>query len=196
MTVQVAVFLVLDVVARPCPQRLRLVDVLVLERSLALLLHAHRKGDVVGVAAHQRAQPHRIGEFLRLLLQVQHHAGAALGPRDGLDRELPVGARLPAHGFLRRGIGTARKHLDALGDDERRIESNAELADELRILLLVAGQAFEEFRGTGLSDRAQVRDRFLAAHADAVVAYRQRGTLGIAVDPDRQVVILAEQVRI
>ena len=55
--VEIAVFLVGDLAARTGPQRLRLVDVLVLERRRALLLHAHRKGDVIGVAAHQRAQP-------------------------------------------------------------------------------------------------------------------------------------------
>src|SRR3984957_1874256 len=77
VAVQVAVFLVLDLAARPGPQRLRLVDVLVVERGDALLLHAHRKGNVIGVAAHQRAQPHRVGEFLRVVLEVQHHAGAA-----------------------------------------------------------------------------------------------------------------------
>ena len=71
------------------------------------------------------------------------------------------------------GIGAARQHLDPVGDDEGRIEADAELADQLRILLLVAGQALEELGGARLGDGAQVRDRFVAAHADAVVADRQ-----------------------
>ena len=50
------------------------------------------------------------------------------------------------------------------------IEADAELADQLRVLLLVAGQALEELGGAGLGDGAEVRDRLLAGHADAVVA--------------------------
>ena len=111
-------------------------------------------------------------------------------------RELPVGARLPAHAGSAGGIGPARQHLDPVGDDEGRIEADAELADELRILLLIAGQALEELGGTGLGDGAQVRDRLLAAHADAVVADRQGARLRIGVDPDRQLAVRAEQLRL
>ena len=45
-----------------------------------------------------------------------------------------------------RGIQAraARINVDAVGDDERRIEADAELADQLRVLLLVAGHARQE----------------------------------------------------
>ena len=55
--------------------------------------------------------------------------------------------------------GAARQHLDAVGHDEGRIEADAELADELRVLLLVAGELLEELGGAGLGDGAEVRDR-------------------------------------
>src|SRR5665213_3444730 len=76
---------------RTGPQRLSLVDVLVFQRGRALLVHAHREGDVIGVAAHQGAQAETVGKLLGLGLQVQYHAGAALGARHGLDRELAIG---------------------------------------------------------------------------------------------------------
>ena len=69
---------------------------------------------MVGVAPHQAAQTIGVGELARVFLQVQHDAGAALGARDGLDREVPVRAGRPAHGFIRRGGGTgAVNDLDA-----------------------------------------------------------------------------------
>ena len=59
------------------------------------------------------------------------------GALDGLDRELAIGAGLPAHAAAPAGSPALRvQHFDAVGDDEGRIEADAELADELRVLLL------------------------------------------------------------
>ena len=99
-------------------------------------------------------------------------------PRSGSStvatRELAVAARLPVH--ARSGIepGAARIDVDPVGDDERGIEADAELADQLRVLLLVAGHAREEFGGARLGNRAEMLDRLLAAHADAVVGNGDR----------------------
>src|ERR1017187_767258 len=196
MAVEVAVFLVLELRARSRPQRLRLVDILVLEGGRSLLLHAHRESDVIGIAAHQSAQPEGVDKLLGFRFQMQHHAGTALLARDGLDRELPVSARFPAYRRLSRGVGAATEQLDPLGDDERGIEANAELPDQLGVLLLVPGKALEELGGAGFGDGPEVRDRFLAAHADAVVADRQGAGLGVGVDPDGQLTVRAEQRRI
>ncbi len=74
------------------------------------------------------------------------------------------------HAGFRGRARLARAHLDTLGDDERRVEADAELADELRRLLLIAGQRAEEFRGARAGDGAEVGDGLGARHADAVVA--------------------------
>ena len=71
---------------------------------------------------------------------------------------------------LAGSAGTARQYLDALRDDESRIEAHAELADELRVLLLVARELLEELRGARAGDGAEVRDGLVPAHADAVIA--------------------------
>src|SRR4029453_10190547 len=85
-----------------------------------------------------------------------------------------------------RGVqaGTARIDVDAVGDDEGGVEADAELTDELRVLLLVAGHAGEELGGAGLGDRAEVLDRLVAAHADAVVGDRGGARRGIRVAAD------------
>ncbi len=59
---------------------------------------------------------------------------------------------------------------DALGDDKRRIKADAELADQLRIFLLIAAEITQELGGTGARDGAEMADHILARHADAVVA--------------------------
>ena len=161
-----------------------------------LLLHHDRLDDVVGVLAHDRAQlPAREQVFLALL-EVQHDLGAAAGLPDHLDGEFSGAVRFPAHGLIRRQPGAARRHRHPVGDDEGGIEADAELADQVRVLLLVARELGEELARAGLRDRAEVRDDLLAAHADAVVGHRQG--LGILVegDADPEVGIALEQPRV
>src|SRR6185312_5438673 len=144
MLIELAVLLVADLGAWPCPQRLCLVDGLVFEGCLAFLAHADRESDVVRIAADQRAQPERVRELLGFRLQVELHSRATLRAGFSLDGELAVGARFPPHAALRRGPGLAREYLDAVGHDECRVEADAELPNELRVLLLIAGQRAEE----------------------------------------------------
>ena len=107
VAIELDVLLVLDLGLGTRPQRRAAVDGLVFERRRALLRHAHREGDVIGIAPHQRTQAPGIEELLRILLEVQHDGGAALGPLHGLHGELAVGGRFPAHalagGQARRG---------------------------------------------------------------------------------------------
>ena len=98
----------------------------------------------------------------------------------------PSAARFPAHAFGGGQAGAPRQHLDTIRDDEGRIEAHAELADELRVLLLIARQLLEELRGAGAGDGAEVRDRLLAAHADAVVADGERALVRVGLDPHRE----------
>ena len=102
MAVEIAVFLIGDLAARATPERLRLIDHLELQSGRAFAWHAHRKRDVIGIAAYQRPQPIRIGKLLRIVLQMQHHAGAALRALYGLDCVVALSAGFPAH-TLRRG---------------------------------------------------------------------------------------------
>ena len=69
----------------------------------------------------------------------------------------------------RNSSSPSRNDGDLVGNDEGRIEADAELADQVRVLGLVAGQRREEFPGAGLGDGAEVFDGFIAAQSDAVV---------------------------
>ena len=151
---------------------------------------------MIRVFADQRADAVLVRKVVLGLLQVQHDSCAALravrsvetvnspSPRDS--QCTPVAAAAP---------GAARVHLDPIGDDERGIEADAELADQLRVLLLIAGQPRQELRGAGFGDGAEVLDRLLAAHADAVVGDRDRVRLVVELDRDGDVGVAFEQLR-
>ena len=83
--------------------------------------------------------------------------------------------------------GAARLHRDAVGDDETAVEAHAELADEVGVLLLVALELRHELARAALGDGAQVRHGFVGAHADAVVADRQRLGVGVEGHPNLEV---------
>src|SRR3970282_1551341 len=128
------------------------VDGFVVERRRALLAHQHREADVIRVAPDERAYAIGVGELTRVRFEVERDGGAALGARDGLHRELAIRARFPANARIFGRAGLARLDRDAICDDKGRIEADAELADELRILLLVPGELAEELRRAGLRD--------------------------------------------
>ena len=194
--VELLVLLVGDLAARPHPQCLRLIDRLVLRGFLAFFAHQHRKAQVVRVALDQGAQSIVVGELLGVRLQVQDDTRAALRARQRLDREIALRARFPAHRCLRRCAGLAREHFYALGDDEGRVEADPELPDELRVLLLVARERLEELRRPRLRDRAEVGDRLLARHPDAVIPNGERARRRITVHPYGELCVLAEQLRL
>ncbi len=195
VAVELLVLLRRDVLLRPRPQRRRLVDGLVLVRVAEfvllrvpdLLAHQHRQRDVIRVPADDRRQPPARQELVLPLAQVQRHLGAALRPVDALDRVLAVAGRRPAHAVGRGQPGAARDERHAVGDDERRIEPDAELADQPRVLRLVAGQRREELARARLGDRADVRDHLVARHADPVVAHGDRPRVLVVADDDLQV---------
>ena len=115
----------------------------------------------------------------------------------GLDGEVSVRGRFPAHALGGRQPGPARQHGDSLRHDERGIEAHAELADELRVLLAGRPQSF--LKKSAVPERAMVprlRDRVFAAHADAVVADRERAFRGIGLDPDREFGVAGHQLRL
>src|SRR5687767_14263613 len=66
--------------------------------------------------------------------------------------------------------GLERSHLDPFGDDESRVEADAELADEAQISLFRLGP-FEKGLRARPRDRAEIVDELLPAHADACVGH-------------------------
>ncbi len=74
--------------------------------------------------------------------------------------------------------------LDAVGDHECGIEADAELPDQLAVLLRIAGQAREKLRSAGFRDRAEMLRGLVARHADAGIGHRQRARRRIEIDTD------------
>ena len=138
---------------------------------------------MIGVLAHDAPQAVAVEELVLAVAQAQHDLGAARLHVDGLDGELALAARLPAHPLGGGTAGATRGDGDVVRDDEARVEPDAELADEPGILRVVAGQRLEELAGAGAGDGPEVGGDLLAGHADAVVA--DRDGAGIRVERDR-----------
>jgi hypothetical protein len=195
LLVELLVLRVGDLALGTRPQRRGLVDRLPLvgQRRLGLLAaplflaHQDRQRDVVRVLADDRLQLPGAGELLFAVAQVQHHVGAARGLVDRLDLELARAIARPAHALLRAQARAARLDRDAVGHDEARIEADAELADQVGVALFLVAQLGEKVARAALGDGAQVFDRLGLAHADAVVADRDRLRLGVEEDADLEV---------
>ena len=131
--------------------------------------HQDGQADVVGILADDALELVAVEVVQLVFAQVQRDAGAAAGFGDGFGAEIAGTAADPAHAFFGLEAGTARFHRDFVCHDEAGVETDAELADQLRIGLLVAGELADEILGAALGDGAQVVDGLLLAHADAVI---------------------------
>ncbi|MNQ81062.1 hypothetical protein D3C85_960670 [compost metagenome] len=117
---------------------------------------------------------------------MQDDAGAALRLVEGGDFEIALALRGPVHAFGGREARAAGEDVHLVGDDEGGIEAHTELADQVGILLLVAGEVLQEVGGAGLGDGAQVRDHLVTAHADAVVLEGDGAGVLVEADADLQ----------
>ncbi|MDT4841903.1 hypothetical protein FQZ97_757800 [compost metagenome] len=185
--VELGVLLVADVLLAARPQRVGRVHGLpgVLLHVLALLgvplflLHQDGQADVVGVFADDELEL-PVAQVLALVVaQVQDDAGATRSALDVLHLEVARAPADPAHALGRRQAGAMAFHGDLVGHDEARVEAHAELADELGVLLLVATEVAHEVFGATLGNGAQVVNRLLRAHADAVVGDGDGACLGV-----------------
>ena len=112
---------------------------------------------------------------------------------DDFERVVALAGTLPSHAALRRHSGPARHDRHAVRDDERRVETHAELPNQLRVGRLVSGQLLQEFLGPRFGNRTNVIDHLLTGHADSVVAYRHGTSLCVVADTDREVLVALEQ---
>ena len=94
------------------------------------------------------------------------------------------------------GSGAARKHLDAFGHHERRIEADTEAADQSRLFFALRRfQTIDERLGAGAGNGAERLDHLVAAHADAVVLDHQLPLLGVDRERDARLCVIAKQRR-
>ena len=130
---------------------------------------------------------------------MEDHPRAArrrVGERQRRDGEDALAVRRPAPRFV--GSGAAGLDDDLVGDHERRIEADAELADEIGRLLagVFGGEPVEEGARAGAGDGAERVDQFGARHADAVVGEGDRVSLGIERDLDAERFARLDQLRL
>ena len=84
-------------------------------------------------------------------------------------------------------------HLDLVRDHEHRVETDAELPDQVgqrRVGRALVLQLLQKVRRAGLGNRAQVFDQLVAVHTDAVVGDRQGPLLPINREPDGQLALV------
>ena len=157
-----------------------------------LYIHLDGPADVVGVFFHQahdlpalQVVPVALVVIVRLEVHDDIGAGAVLlALCDGV--AVRAGALPPVRGVRAVGPGDDR-HL--VGDHERAVEANAELADYVGGVLGVirAGYLFLEGHGTALGDYAEVALQLGLGHADAVVADGEGARIVVHGDEDAEV---------
>ena len=126
---------------------------------------------MIGILANHRAQAPIIQEFGLVFLQVQYHIGAAAGLGDVSNGEAATAIGLPAHAPLGGLTSRAAQYRDLVSDDEGGVEADAELAYQLGITGLIAGQVAEKFRGAGTGDGAQMLDGLIPRITSYNVCY-------------------------
>ncbi len=187
-----------DLAARPGPERLHRVERLdgglgcgvlvgpaLLDALDALGGHPDRPADEVRVLLDDLADlpPGQVVGHAVLAvhrLEVQRDRGAHRQAVDGLEFVGALAVGLPPGTGV--GAGPPGAQGDLVGDHERRVEADAELADQaLRgggVLGLL--DLLQQTGGPGLGDGADQVDQLVPAHADPVVTDGQRA--GVAVD--------------
>ena len=196
--VEVVIFLLRDLRLVAHPQGRAAVDLLVLGRcilglfgllAVELLAHLHRQGEMVGELADDAAQTPGIQELLLVVLQVQDDVGAASGFFERLQGKAAAAVGLPTHTVLGTQPGATRDQGHLVRDDEGRIETDTELADQLAVFGLIARERLDESARAGAGDTADGVDHLLAAEPDPVVRYRERAGLLVDLDPDAQIAL-------
>ena len=183
--VELGVLLRRDVFLGTRPQRIGLVDgfPLVDDDHLAGLVvfaffplffaHTNGQRDVIRVFVDDGFELPVAEVFLSIVAQMQDDVRAAIRLGDGFNLELARARAAPAHTFFGLEARAARFHGDAVGHDVARIKAHAELADQGALVFgvgfLVAAQFAHELARAAFGDGAQVVNRLLLAHANAVV---------------------------
>ena len=191
--VELLVLLLGDVGGLAGPQRLDVVDDVVLVRVDVLavlplldLAESDGHGQEAAVFLQQFADFRLLGILQRIFREVQHDGRAAVASLVGLlHLELGGSGAAPMHGLgpLAERFG---EYLDLVRHHERRVESQSEVADDGLILILL-----HELLGTRECDLVDVLVHLLGRHAHAAVRHGQRLLLLVRGHMDGQVAQIA-----
>ena len=100
------------------------------------------------------------------------------------DRVFTLARRDPFNALVGRRTRLTAAYGHFIGHNERRIETHAKLANQIGVLLGIAGQGREKFFGAGFGNGAQVGNGLFLGHADAVIGNGNR--LGFRIQQNAQ----------
>ena len=184
--VKLVVLLLGDVFFGARPQRCSLVDgfprtgknhfagLIVFAVFPLFFRHLNRQRNMVRVLVDHALELPGVQVVLRVRFEVQRDAGAALKTLDLGDLKLARAFAGPAYTLRCGQARTAAFHSDAVCDDKTRIKPHAKLANQLRIVFLIARQLVHEVARAAFGDGAEVVNGFLLRQTDAVVGDRER----------------------
>ena len=86
------------------------------------------------------AHPLLDGELNAVLTKLEAHFGTDILLGDGADMKARNAIGTPLDRVFRLAAGPARQHIDLFGDDEGRIEADAELTDQRLTALDLVGR--------------------------------------------------------
>ena len=112
--------------------------------------------------------------ILGVVFEVQRNAGATFGALNFTDLKLARAFAGPAHTLRCGQASTAAFHRDAVSDDKAGVKTHAKLANQLRVIFLIARQLVHEVARAAFGDGAEVVNGFLLRQTNAVIGNRQR----------------------
>src|SRR6201999_436652 len=124
--------------------------------------------DVVGILFDDLTQLPTVGVFFSFVIEVKRHRRALLGALAGINFETVLAIAYPAPGRVLTSL--SRDHLHAVGNHEGTVETDAKLADQIRIALGVSRKIGKKVLGAGARNRSQMRNQVFLIHSDPVVA--------------------------
>ena len=169
VAIEIAILLGRHLGFRFGPESRLLVDMLL----VGAVFEMDRQRHMLGMLGDDMLKPRRFQPFAFSFLEVQRDLGAARGFLRRLDGELAGAVRHPAPALIFPRL--ARENRDLIRDHEGRIKADAELADQRnlgfrRFRLL---QLLDKFRRAGAGDGAEMADKIVLIHADAVIGHGQ-----------------------
>ena len=171
--IKLVVFVVFDFRLIARPQRLGFVNFLPANDGFAVnvfaLFNFHRQRDVIGVFADDRTHAPVVEEIVLAFAQVQRDLGTAIGFVNVGNGIFAFASGFPedaVFGAVARRAGTDGNFI---GNNKRRIEAHAELANQLAVFRLVRAHGLKERFGAGLGDGAEMVDDLIAIHTNAVI---------------------------
>src|SRR5208283_5379339 len=164
-----------------------------LDRVDALAVQVDRERHERAVPLEDLADAPVLAELRALVLEVDGHLAApalAGGFLDGVTSPAVAG---PEEALLQRPP-RVRVHPDGLGHHERRIEPDAELADETGGLLVALAEGPQERLGARVRDRPQVLHQLGLRHPDPEVLDREGLGLVVGRDVDLELELVVVDV--